>query len=571
MPQAFHLVGLATVVNGDALSGMTYVPSNFAPAYGNASGGLVVLGLRRGDRARARGLGFLDIGGLGALTEGPVGKGSFLIAARRAHLDLPLRVVSAVNPLAPAIVPTYYDAQLAYDLPLRGGKELHVGFLGSADRLAFAGPEDAEGARASILEVRNSFHRLDLAYRARLGPTKGLLTPALRCDTASLESELMTAPTEPRRSLVSTLRAAIDHEVSRELSFLLGADAELARTVGEPRSYVYGAPQLGTITQEHAFLGLYGDARIHARGLHLELGSRLAAFVIDGRAAFAADPRLRGSLALGARWRLSGGVGLYTQPIVQRSSVSAMLGSSHGVGSGRLILPTQISRGFDPTIVAVEGDLALIQAIHASFGVARRFAGELEVEATGFYRTLEDREDVARPSDLPRQVAFGGELMLRKGLTRRVDGWLAYSLLWAQRVEEEGGTITRTPSPYDQRHNLVAVLSLRLPRAWRLGGRLRLSSGLPYTPVVGAIWNNGAYTPLLGEPLSGRFPIFHQLDVRVDKRWVLRRSIVMAYLDLVNAYNAANTEAYIYSRDFSQRVGGLSLPILPLLGVRVEL
>lgn len=57
------------------------------------------------------------------------------------------------------------------------------------------------------------------------------------------------------------------------------------------------------------------------------------------------------------------------------------------------------------------------------------------------------------------------------------------------------------------------------------GGRFRYVSGNPRTPVVGSVVNASAdrYEPLFGAVNSARNPAFHQLDVRVDKRWVFDR------------------------------------------------
>jgi hypothetical protein len=75
---------------------------------------------------------------------------------------------------------------------------------------------------------------------------------------------------------------------------------------------------------------------------------------------------------------------------------------------------------------------------------------------------------------------------------------------------------------------------------------------------------------LLGARNSARFPVFHQLDLRVDKRWVLHRLAVTAYVDVQNVYNRQNVEAWIYQADFRGRLGALGLPIFPSLGIRID-
>ena len=52
----------------------------------------------------------------------------------------------------------------------------------------------------------------------------------------------------------------------------------------------------------------------------------------------------------------------------------------------------------------------------------------------------------------------------------------------------------------------------------------------------------GAYTQLQGKPYSTRLPLFHQLDLRVDKRWQFRTWRFSMYLDVQNVYNNAAVE-----------------------------
>ena len=60
------------------------------------------------------------------------------------------------------------------------------------------------------------------------------------------------------------------------------------------------------------------------------------------------------------------------------------------------------------------------------------------------------------------------------------------------------------------------------------------------------------------------------LDVRLDRRWYLKRTTVAAYVDIQNVYNRANVEAFVYSDDYRSVISSVGLPIFPSLGVRVD-
>ena len=120
----------------------------------------------------------------------------------------------------------------------------------------------------------------------------------------------------------------------------------------------------------------------------------------------------------------------------------------------------------------------------------------------------------------------------------------------------------------------TALLGFALPRNFRLGLRFRVGSGNPERPIVGretvqVTVGPFAYRPIRGPRGTSYQPPFHQLDIRLDKRWVLRRTSVSAYLDVQNVYNHTYPEIWIYSTDWSYRQSALGLPIYPSIGVEV--
>jgi hypothetical protein len=80
----------------------------------------------------------------------------------------------------------------------------------------------------------------------------------------------------------------------------------------------------------------------------------------------------------------------------------------------------------------------------------------------------------------------------------------------------------------------------------------------------------GVAVPRQGEPFSERLPMFHQLDVRIEKNWQFRDWRLMTYLDVWNAYNNAAVEGIQYNYDFTQQAPQTGLPIVPSLGLRGE-
>jgi hypothetical protein len=169
----------------------------------------------------------------------------------------------------------------------------------------------------------------------------------------------------------------------------------------------------------------------------------------------------------------------------------------------------------------------------------------------------------------------GLETLLKYKPDRRFFGWLAYTL--SRSIRQNSKDAPEYPFQYDQTHNLTVLGSYRLGRGWEFGARFRLVSGNLTTPVVGppslpALFaaDAGSYAPLQGRLNSQRLPLFHQLDLRVDKRWQFEVWQLVAYLDVQNAYNHASVEGVQYNYDYSRSAYATGLPILPSLGVRAE-
>jgi hypothetical protein len=120
---------------------------------------------------------------------------------------------------------------------------------------------------------------------------------------------------------------------------------------------------------------------------------------------------------------------------------------------------------------------------------------------------------------------------------------------------------------------LTALGSYVIGAGWEIGARFRYVTGNLYTPCYRGLFSSTAteYLCVSGEPNSERLPPFHQLDVRVDKRFVFSSFTLGIYLDLINAYNRTNPDFIGYNFDYSRsRPETGSLPIVPSLGIRGE-
>ena len=78
---------------------------------------------------------------------------------------------------------------------------------------------------------------------------------------------------------------------------------------------------------------------------------------------------------------------------------------------------------------------------------------------------------------------------------------------------------SRTPLPFLS----MPLKTVMPPLEQEVAGALVVTMDTPVlgSPSLPALYSAdaGAYTPLQGRAYSTRLPLFHQLDLRVDKRW----------------------------------------------------
>jgi len=151
--------------------------------------------------------------------------------------------------------------------------------------------------------------------------------------------------------------------------------------------------------------------------------------------------------------------------------------------------------------------------------------------------------------------SYGAELLIRRPSRHRLNGWIAYTLSWSQRLVE--GQLV--PSDWDQRHILNLVSSYRFDRGWSAGARVHYNTGRPY-PVYDQRSTRVDYM---------RIPDFYQLDLRGDKRFVFDRYVLDVYLELVNTTLTRQIVDIKRTPDGTLDRKGFRI-VLPSIGVHAE-
>jgi outer membrane cobalamin receptor len=160
--------------------------------------------------------------------------------------------------------------------------------------------------------------------------------------------------------------------------------------------------------------------------------------------------------------------------------------------------------------------------------------------------------------------AYGIELFIQKKLSEiPVYGLLSLSLQKSEFKSLDG--IYRA-SKYDSRFIANLALGWRINPDWELSGKFRLATGVPTTNFTSegkidyANYNEGE-----------RLPVFHSLDMRIDRRWTFSSLALITYIDIQNIYNRKNVSGIDWNfRESKQELKESSLGILPSIGINLE-
>ena len=593
IPRAFHIVPIASVVSPPMLDRVELSPGNYGPGYGSFAGGLVHLHSRPGGRTGVHGEAHVDLLDLGATLSAPIGEGSLHFGMRRSHVDGVIRLFERFAGPTNLLLPNYWDYLGRFDYPIAPGHSIGVRAIGAGDRLRGRGPERSGEDGYDSFDFAAGFHRFDFEYRYRSRDWDLLFTPSIRFDGSRLEQVSLVR----RDAEVASLRVEAQTRVTPVLSMEFGAD--LVWEFWRRRERDSGALPLSEIVNDAAELsdegfrgnsgrvGAWVAAALRFGDWQLTPSLRLNLFDYAERPVLRLDPRVELRGRVHPKVEYFARLGMYSIPrvIADGSSNASLFQQGGGFAGGVADIPPYLLQYFDPNVQGEvrDGNATASYAVQASTGVQAELPWQLELRGTLFWREVlpsevsvgvarEDGSSVFRTRQFARQRALGAELLLRRSLARGLDGWVGYTLTWARtRVTDESDW---QPAIFDQRHNLVLLLSAALPRGFRVGARFRLVSGNPDQPVLGttivgisnAGWN---HIPLRG-PIGTEYrPVFHQLDVRLDKVWTLRRTSVTAYLDIQNIYDNRYPEVYVYTTDWRERSELIGLPIFPSLGVQV--
>lgn len=532
VPLLFHVGVGEAVIHPGLIDHVDFFPSAPPASYGGTAGA-VIAGQTREPAPRPHGEANLRLFDAGALVETPFAseRGSVLVAGRYGY---PGPIVGAITP---TVKLGYWDYQARGTWRLGDRDTLVVFAFGSHDYLGTVSTTNGEASGPVVEQLGSDFHRLDLRYDRALAGGHLRVATTLGYDEQGGAAGGDNAAPATIRDRSAAARIELDERLSSVLRLRAGLHAHYDRydfTQALPTADQVPVPSSADPPPTNITGGLYADVVWH-QGARVQIvaGGRVDVFQSSRSPAPAGtatrttvpafDPRLSARVLVTPKlaWLASFGI-THQYPSLRIGPVPGLLLTVPGFpfGDGQLQTAVQVSQGFE---VSLPAETSL-----TANGFFSRWSGLTDLSGrclqimpptTGPQDQPTAPEPYTCPDDQPVSgYAYGGELLLRRSLSKRLAGWISYTLSRSRR-DAHFATLSGDPvsanvlSDYDRTHVVNAVLAYALGHQWRAGARGVFYSGAPYSDLSG----NVPVPPYNGH----RGPSFFRLDIRVEKRWLL--------------------------------------------------
>jgi hypothetical protein len=212
---------------------------------------------------------------------------------------------------------------------------------------------------------------------------------------------------------------------------------------------------------------------------------------------------------------------------------------------------------------------------HYVLGLETRWTDRWVTEFQTFYKKTYRLVVSGGPEnyqDTGSRRTYGFEAFIRRNLTEKFFGWLAYT--YSVSEERKSDRDTWFTSEYDQTHILNLAGSYKISAYWDLGTRVKYNTQSPYTPVSGSVYNSNLdkYQPIYDtkNPYSARPPasnsiaLFATYDALYDT-YRLKYQFGVDYLSV-----GRRVDSVQYNYDYSEKEEMSSLPPIPYIQISGE-
>lgn len=582
----YHLGGIFSSVNTDVISSERIYLSNYPASIGGYLSGALDIKTKAGNNEAIRTAGTLSLFSSRAFINGPLGKGTFILSARRTYFDLIAMMLKEQLPYY------FYDAYAKYTLPLRDDL-FSISFFYSKDRLKLFPEIFHPGMKATedpnwgnlILSMdwsheqnRNTIIKSKIFISNSYVNSEGI-EEASYVGTDLNRFDLNNQITD------YTFSTALTTEL-KKMKIEAGLEAKHLTLnyfwhtgyIGPARDYLrpvedvffdyaptlYEKSYSGSFVNGYMFLNFPLSERISMEaGLRGSYYHQIRHFNIYPQVNI--DVKLFGNSYLSLRY------GKYYQhlytfkekrnaSIYSPFSVFFLAEDKNKIGGSDHYSAAFITPELLPYLdFKVEGYYKKRTNLSASYNIAPRYRFE-DGYAYGIEASVNHKAGRFKNS-----ASYSFSRSIKKGT--------GYDYF----------------SGYDRTHSIKLTVGYDLSEKWRLNSYWTYASGIPYTPVIGKY--KGSYDfrddvrlydvippglmewrPLYAAKNSIRMNDHHRLDLGITGSFIWGKYLLNPYLQIMNVYSSPNN--FFYSVEFENDAESSEVYrgsfIIPTIGVTIE-
>jgi hypothetical protein len=513
-----HLFGFFSVFNNDAIKDVTLIKGGFPAQYGGRVSSILDIKMKEGNMTKYSAEGGIGLLSSRATIQGPVikEKMSFLISGRRSYIDQLLKVFGVPLPYY------FYDlnGKLNYKISDRdrlfysayfGNDVLHEPDFESSND---SGTVDLNADFGFALGNFTNTLRWNHIYNPKMFSNASLVYTRFRYDISGkfLDNSLYIA------SKVRDIGLKLDYDYYlnplNHIKFGFQGTNHFFRpnvisTAGQISQALKSKEGKLLYSQE---LALYGaNEQILSEKLTINYGFRMSGLNTDGKVYLGPEPRFAATYALSDKNSFKFGL-------------SRMYQYMHLVSSSSIALPTDlwypVTRRVKPQVSdqAAVGYTRYIGAISSLMTIEayyKRMNNLIEYKEGAVLILNDNYEDELLTG---KGRAYGFEFFINK-TKGRFNGWVGYSLSWADRQFDGLNKGKRFYAKYDRRHDVSVVANfdaskrLTISAVWVYATGQRLTARIGNYLMPTPSYDDVTIIPIYSGKNEFRFDPSHRLDL----------------------------------------------------------
>lgn len=482
-----HLFGFFSVFNPDAIKDLTLTKGAFPAQQGGRLSSILDIRMKEGHKQGIHGEGGIGILSSRLTLEGPIvkDKASFLISGRRTYID---KVLGAVGVTVPYY---FYDFNAKLNYTISDKDRIFVSSYFGNDVLRFddtdvqVEDEEEDGVESLFgfgFELGNFTQtvRWNHIYNPKLFSNLSLIHTSFNYDikgNVGNNSILI-------KSKIDDIGLKLDFTQfqSENQKYRFGAQIinhrfrpNILSTQGDLTEFIENREGVLQNTLETAIYGS-SETKIGDK-LNVNAGLRISNTFVKGKAYVGVEPRLAASYILSENQSI-------------KASYSRMYQYMHLVSSATVSLPTDLWYPVSARVKPQSSDQIAI-------GYEQYLAApKLKVSVEAYHKWMRNLIEYKEGSNLILNDnfedlllqgtgrAYGAELLVRKN-EGKLNGWIAYSLSWSNRLFDGLNKGEVFPAKYDRRHVLSIVGNYEINKRLSFSANWEYLSGSRFTPIIG--------------------------------------------------------------------------------------